>query len=152
MTSSLFTHRSIINSSADAVFEWHERPDAILDLIPLRRLVRIESQTGGLRDDGRVKFSIGFGPLRLLWEARHFGYIRGKQFCDEQVRGPFAFWRHTHSVEAIDAQRTLYEDRIEYAVPGGRWMQKLMAPLIARLLAIAFARRHAIVRASVSGA
>jgi uncharacterized protein YbjT (DUF2867 family)/ligand-binding SRPBCC domain-containing protein len=147
-----FRHSSIVKGSADAVFQWHERPDAILDLIPLRRLVRIESQTGGLRDDGRVTFSIGAGPLRLPWEARHFGYIRGRQFCDEQVRGPFKVWRHTHRIEAIDANRSLYEDRIEFAVPGGQWVQTLLTPLVTRLLALAFARRHAIVRATFAGA
>ena len=68
---SLFTHRSVINGNADELFRWHERPDAILDLVPLRRFVRIEEQTGGLQDDGRVKFSVGAGPLRFWWEARH---------------------------------------------------------------------------------
>jgi ligand-binding SRPBCC domain-containing protein len=120
--------------------------------MPLRWLMRIESQTGGIQDDGRVKFSVGAGPLRMLWEARHFGYVRGKQFCDEQVQGPFTLWRHTHRIEAIDAHRSLYEDRIDYALPGGPWMQKLMTPIVARLLAIMFARRHAIVRSRFAGA
>jgi uncharacterized protein YbjT (DUF2867 family)/ligand-binding SRPBCC domain-containing protein len=142
----LFRHNSVVKASADAVFQWHERPGAILDLMPLRRLVRIDSQTGGLRDDGRVTFSIGAGPLRLVWEARHFGYVRGKQFCDEQVRGPFKVWRHTHRIEAIDANRSLYEDRVEFVLPGGRWVQRMLTPLVSRLLASAFARRHAIVR------
>ena len=145
-----FTHSSIVNASADAVFQWHERPNAILDLMPVRRLVRIENQTGGLRDDGRVTFSIGAGPLRLLWEARHFGYVRGKQFCDEQVRGPFTLWRHTHRTEAIDANRSLDEDRIDFALPGGRWTHMLMTPIVTRLLSWAFARRHAIVRARLT--
>ncbi len=149
---SLFVHCSLVKSSADAVFRWHERPDAILDLVPLRRLVRVENQTGGLRDDGRVTFSIGVGPLRLVWEARHFGYVRGKRFCDEQVRGPFRIWRHTHRFEAIDATTSLYEDRVEYAMPGGRLGRWLAARLVAPLLARAFARRHDIVRASVAGA
>ncbi len=147
-----FRHSSIVKASADAVFQWHERPDAILDLIPLRRLVRIHNQTGGLHNDGRVTFSIGAGPLQVLWEARHFGYVRGKQFCDEQVRGPFKLWRHTHRIEAIDANRSLYEDRIEFALPGGRWVQTLMTPLFIHLLSRAFARRHAVVRAGVAHA
>jgi ligand-binding SRPBCC domain-containing protein len=120
--------------------------------MPLRRLVRIDRQTGGLRDDGRVTFSIGAGPLRLVWEARHFGYVRGKQFCDEQVRGPFKVWRHTHRIEAIDANRSLYEDRVEFALPGGRWVQRMLTPLVSRLLASAFARRHAIVRSRFTAA
>ncbi len=147
---SVFTHRSVVNGSADAVFRWHERPEAILDLIPLRRWIRIESQRGGLRDDGCVTFSIGAGPLRVLWEARHYGYLRGRQFCDEQVRGPFKIWRHMHRVEAIGANQSLYEDRIEYALPGGRWVQRLAARLLTPLLARSFARRHDIVNASVA--
>ena len=149
---SLFTHRSVVNGSADAVFRWHERPEAILDLIPLRRWVRIESQTGGLRDDGRITFSIGAGPLRVLWVARHYGYVRGRQFCDEQVRGPFKIWRHTHRVEAIGANQSLYEDRIEYALPGGRWLQALAARLLTPVLTKSFARRHDIVRARIAAA
>jgi uncharacterized protein YbjT (DUF2867 family)/ligand-binding SRPBCC domain-containing protein len=148
---SLFTYRSLVNANAETLFRWHERPEAILDLIPFPRLVRIESQTGGVRDDGRVKFSIGAGPLRLWWEARHYGYVRGQQFCDEQVRGPFKLWRHTHRIEATGENQSLYEDRIEYALPGGRWMQRLMGPLLMPFLARAFARRHEIVRVRVAG-
>lgn len=148
---SLFTHRSVINGNADALFRWHERPEAILDLIPLRRFVRIEEQTGGLRDDGRVKFSVGAGPLRFWWEARHFGYVRGRQFCDEQVRGPFKLWTHTHRIEAIGENLSVYEDRIEYALRGGRWVQRLAVSLLTPLLARAFARRHDIVRQAVAG-
>lgn len=148
----LFTYRSLIDVSADALFRWHERPEAMLDLIPLRRLVRIEHRSGGLRDDGRVMFSVGVGPLRFRWEARHFGYVPGRQFCDEQVRGPFKVWRHTHRIEPVGEHKSLYEDRIEYALPGGRWVQRAIGPLLGPLLARAFALRHDVVRAAVTGA
>ena len=99
---SLFTHRSLVDANAD-------------DAVPMARATGSafsissrsadwsgsKASTGGLRDDGRVTFSIGVGPLRMWWEARHYGYVRGKQFCDEQVRGPFKIWRHTHRIEAI---------------------------------------------------
>jgi len=145
----LFVYRSTVPASAVDLFQWHERPEALLDLIPGRRWVRIEEQVGGLRDGGRVIFSIGVGPLRVRWEARHFGYIPNTQFCDEQVRGPFAIWRHTHRIESIGADRSVYEDSVEYAVPGG-WLANLVAaPLLGRLLSISFAQRHRIVRESL---
>ncbi|MSO57236.1 MAG: DUF2867 domain-containing protein [Acidobacteria bacterium] len=149
---SIFTHRSVVEASAERVFRWHERPEALLDLTPSRRWVRIERRSGGLRDGGSVTFSMGIGPLRMAWEARHFGYIRGRQFCDEQLRGPFKVWRHTHRTEAIGTNQTLYEDRVEYAVPGGRLVQRLTARPIRHLLAWLFAQRHNIVRASIAGA
>ncbi len=148
---SLFTHRSVVDGNADDVFRWHERPEALMDLSPFRRWLRIEHRTGDLHDGGSVTFSIGVGPLRMLWEARHYGYVGGKQFCDEQVRGPFKVWRHTHRIEAIGPHQSLYEDRVEYAVPGGRLMQRLTARPIRRLLAGLFARRHTIVHARFSG-
>jgi uncharacterized protein len=142
----VFTHRSVIEAGADDVFRWHERPDALLELSPHRRWARIENRTGGLCDGGRVTFSIGAGPLRIFWEARHYGYIPGRQFCDEQVRGPFKIWRHTHRFEAIGPKQTLYEDRVEFAMPGGRLAHQMLAPPVKRLLASLFEWRHSIVR------
>jgi len=46
----VFVFRSIVPGWAGDVFRWHERPDALLDLAPLRRWMRIERREGGLRD------------------------------------------------------------------------------------------------------
>lgn len=146
----VFAYTSVIPASADAVFRWHERPEALLDLMPSHRWVRIEKRVGGLRNGGRVVLSIGLGPLRLRWEARHYGYVAGVQFCDEQVRGPFTVWRHTHRFEPVGDAHTLYEDRIEYTVPGGPVMQRVAHSILRRLLASAFARRHQVVRRALS--
>ena len=65
----------------------------------------------------------------VTWRARHFGipfrmtslisdYDRPRRFVDEQVRGPFARWRHEHEFSAVDGG-TLMTDRIEFAVPLG---------------------------------
>lgn len=151
MRTSVFVYRSIVEAPAAAVFRWHERPDAIERLLPAR-LVRIAHRSGGIRDGGRVVLSIGAGALHFLWEARHFGYVEGEQFCDEQVHGPFALWRHTHRTEAIGTSQTLYEDRIEFALPGGDVINAVTGRLLQPLLRSAFARRHAVVRAQVSAA
>jgi ligand-binding SRPBCC domain-containing protein len=147
---SVLVHRSVIHGPADAVFRWHERPEALQDLSPSGGWVRIEQRVGGVCDDGRVTLSIGLGPLRIRWEARHYGYVRGQQFSDEQIRGPFRTWRHTHRVEAIDSSRSVYEDRIEYALPGGRWVRRLSDRLMRRLLTGILVRRHQRVHDSCS--
>ena len=148
---SVFTHRSIVNASAAEVFRWHERPEAMVDLMPSSRFVRVEHRAGGIRDGGLVTFSIGVGPLRIRWAARHHGYIRGERFCDEQVRGPFQTWRHTHRFVSIGAGQTVYEDDVEYAVRGGRLARRLADPVVRRLLSRMFARRHRIVRGRFAG-
>ena len=148
----LFTYRSLVPGRPDDVFRWHERPQALFDLLPSRRFVRIDRQAGGLRDGAHVAFSIGIGVLRMRWEARHYGYISGERFCDEQVRGPFKTWRHTHRFVAAGTGQTLYEDRVEYAVRGGPLVAWLARPVVHALLARMFARRHQIVRTAFADA
>ena len=148
-TRGLFVHRSVVNAPAAAVFRWHERPEALEQLMPPGRLVRIEHRAGGIRDGGRVALSIGLGPLRFRWEARHYGYVRGKQFCDEQVRGPFQTWRHTHRVQAIGTSESLYEDRVEYGLRGGVLAHTFFDRPLRLILRRTFAQRHRTVQARV---
>ena len=145
---STFSYCSIVAAPADEVFRWHEQPDAVAALAPAR-LVRIEQQEGGIRDGGRVTLSIGIGPARVRWVARHHGYIAGRRFCDEQVRGPFAFWRHAHLFEPMGSSQTIYKDRIEFAVSRHGALNRLAAVLLRPALTLAFAHRHRIVRAEV---
>ncbi len=57
------------------------------------------------------------------------------RFVDEQVRGPYRVWRHTHTFEALAASRSMPEggtrcgDRVEFRSPG--WV---LEPLVHRAL------------------
>ncbi len=143
-----FTFSSIIGAPAAEVFRWHEQPGALAALTPAA-LVRIEQQDGGIRDGGRVAVSIGLGWARARWTMRHYGYIHGRRFCDEQVRGPFAIWRHAHLFEPIGPSQTLCEDRVEFAVARRGALNRIAAAVLRPLLTLAFAHRHRIVRAGV---
>jgi ligand-binding SRPBCC domain-containing protein len=47
------------------------------------------------------------------WDPPH-------RFVDEQLRGPYALWHHTHTFEAIeDGAATLMRDVVRYALPFG---------------------------------
>jgi lipocalin/uncharacterized protein YbjT (DUF2867 family)/ligand-binding SRPBCC domain-containing protein len=148
---SRFTYSSIIGAPTADVFRWHEQPGALAALTPAA-LVRIEQRNGGIRDDGRVTVSIGLGRARLRWSMRHYGYADGRRFCDEQVAGPFAVWRHVHLFESLGSSQTLYEDRIEFAVARRPALNRLAAAVLRPLLQIAFAHRHRVVRTAIGNA
>ena len=145
----VFTYSSIIDASVVEVFGWHERPGALAALAPAG-LVRLEQSEGGIRDGARVTVSIGIGPARVRWTLRHHGYVPGRRFCDEQVAGPFAVWRHTHMFESIAPAQTLYQDRIEFAVGGSRVLNRLAAAVLRPLMRVAFSQRHRVVRTAVA--
>ncbi|WP_162601278.1 SRPBCC family protein [Occallatibacter savannae] len=63
-----------------------------------------------------------FVPLRVSWVARITEFAWFDHFCDEQVSGPFAFFRHTHGVQTKTQQGragTEVTDEVEFEVPLG---------------------------------
>ena len=78
----------------------------------------------GIYIDYRIKLNgIPFSWKTLIssWEPPH-------RFVDEQIKGPYMRWHHTHSFKSVDENTTEMTDRIEYLSPG--W---ILEPLINRL-------------------
>jgi ligand-binding SRPBCC domain-containing protein len=61
---------------------------------------------------------VPFSPIRVPWDAliEDFRWLQG--FCDVQLRGPFKYWRHCHTVEP-DPAGTLLRDSVAYELPLG---------------------------------
>ena len=61
---------------------------------------------------------IPFSPIRVKWDAliEDFHWLEG--FCDVQLRGPFRYWRHCHTLET-HRNGTLLHDDVEYELPLG---------------------------------
>ena len=55
-------------------------------------------------------------PVR--WLTRIETWEPPLRFVDRQIRGPYAFWEHSHSFEPV-AEGTLIRDRIRYRIPFG---------------------------------
>lgn len=144
----LFIHRSRFEVPAADLFAWHERPEALADLLPRSAFIRVESSDGSLRDGSRVVLRFGIGPIGFRWVARHHGFEPGVRFRDDQISGPFRFWRHTHTVIPEGTEASVLEDHVEFELPGG-WLGRLVAPVVAHGLKGAFEQRHALTRASL---
>lgn len=63
-----------------------------------------------------------FSPVRLPWEATISEFVWNDRFCDVQERGPFASWRHCHSVKferRAERDGTLITDDVTYEMKMG---------------------------------
>jgi len=61
-------------------------------------------------------------PFRLEWDAFIAEFHWNEFFCDEQLRGPFKYFRHCHRIrEEIrnEVTGTLVSDAVEYELPMG---------------------------------
>ena len=76
-----------------------------------------------------------FSPVRMAWDAEIAEFAWHDRFCDIQLaRGPFAYWRHCHSVrrEKRGAQDgTEVTDRLQYELSSGG-LERLTGPILVR--------------------
>lgn len=126
-----------------ALFTYHANEGAFERLAPPWERIEVIERSGGIREGARLVMRLRKGPIGLIWDARHFGYVEGERFCDEQVRGPFAKWVHTHSFDpGASAATSVLHDRVEWALPGGAIGNAIGSPLARRQLGRMFAFRH----------
>ena len=87
------------------------------------------SQTGqqeiatGAGTQMKISFRpVSYLPMRVSWVARITEFVWYSHFCDEQVRGPFAYFRHRHGMRPEIQQGregTQLTDEAEFALPFG---------------------------------
>ena len=75
-------------------------------------------------------------PLR--WQSEIAVWEPPRRFIDRQTKGPYSLWVHEHNFTP-DKNGTIIGDRVEYAVPGGALIHKL---LVAPDLEKIFQYRH----------
>ena len=139
----------------ELVFAFFANPQNLPHLMPPRMGVRLEdarlkpaperppvadpdrrfrSLAAGVGSELLISFKpLGWG-LRLSWTARIVEFVWNSHFVDEQVRGPFAQFRHRHGIEAErreGVEGTRVTDAVEIEMPLALAGQ-LAAPLVMR--------------------
>ncbi len=66
-----------------------------------------------------IDYSLSLFGIPFNWQTLIEKWEPGKTFVDRQIKGPYALWVHTHTFEAIGAEKTLMKDRVEYQIPMG---------------------------------
>ncbi len=136
-----FGKSSIIPTTLEAMWEFHQDPRALARLTPPPILMQLRRDDRRSLTEGEIEFTLWFGPLPIRWTARHEAGPTAQSFADLQVEGPLAYWRHEHIFREAPGGVEL-TDRIELAHRSG------LAGLLTRLafdglpLRLLFAFRH----------
>ena len=97
-----------------------------------------------MRAGTRIDYSLSLWGLPMRWRTKITSWQPDVRFIDEQERGPYALWRHSHDFEAF-AGGTRMRDRVDYQLPMGPLGSIAHALLVRRSLhAIFDYRRRAI--------
>lgn len=139
-----FEYSTLIRAPLVKVWEFHERDDALNLLSPPG--TEVLSRKGKLETGARVEILVPlFGPVKARWLALHVAHERGKFFVDEQIRGPFRYWRHEHRFEEEDGGTRL-TDSIQFALPLAPMSHWIAGWAVKLQLKAMFATRHEVTR------
>ena len=65
----------------------------------------------------RIDYRLRLRGIPISWQSEITAWVPPRYFMDEQRRGPYRLWRHTHTFEET-AAGTVVGDEVEYAVWG----------------------------------
>jgi ligand-binding SRPBCC domain-containing protein len=129
----LLERTTFVPASAAEVFAFFSRPENLARITPpsLGFVIR-ELPEGGIREGARIVYRIRVAGLPLTWVTRIARWNPDQAFVDEQLRGPYRRWVHTHTFTERDGGVDM-RDRVDYELPFG---------LVGRLFGGWFVRRQ----------
>lgn len=104
----------------------------------------IEMREGALIEYRLRLFGVPFG-----WRTRIVAWEPEERFVDEQIRGPYRRWVHTHRFREVDGG-TEVQDDVEWALPFPP-LGEVARPIVRRQLDKIFDHRERAVRAALLG-
>lgn len=65
-----------------------------------------------------IDYTIKIFGINFHWRTIITDYIQNEKFIDEQIKGPYSFWHHTHTFES-SKNGTQIKDKVIYSLPFG---------------------------------
>jgi ligand-binding SRPBCC domain-containing protein len=114
-----YTRTQVLPGMPEEVFAFFEKPENLSRITPPWLQFRILTPSPVEMKIGTViDYTISLLGVPIRWRTLITTYQPPERFVDEQVRGPYALWHHTHSFIRTE-EGTRMVDAIRYAVPGG---------------------------------
>lgn len=145
-----FIKESVIPATVEAVFAFHEAPDAFARLQPPWERVEVLQPPASLEVGTVVIARAYLGPIAVTIEAEHVAYEKNVRFEDVMRRGPFAAWHHKHLFFA-DPGGCRLRDEIDFALPLGGFGAAIGGGAVRRRLERMFDYRHEETRRALTG-
>jgi ligand-binding SRPBCC domain-containing protein len=134
-----YKHRFRVQAPLASVAEFHRDTRALKRLTPPPLMIRF-NDLQPLAEGSVADFTMWFGPLPIRWVAVHSDVNSTTGFTDTQAAGPFEYWVHRHSFQALDDNSTEIRDEIQ-AQPSGHPFWGLVSRFMWLNLPILFAYR-----------
>jgi ligand-binding SRPBCC domain-containing protein len=79
-----------------------------------------------MRPGALIDYRLRIRGVPVRWRSEITAFEPPARFVDEQRRGPYRFWIHEHTFVEDGPEATLASDRVDYDVPGGALVHRLL--------------------------
>lgn len=123
----IFEQETWIDRPLEEVFAFFSKAENLNAITPSFLNFKLLTSTPIVMRTGlHIDYQIKLGAIPFRWETLISTWEPPQRFVDEQVKGPYRVWHHTHTFEGV-GNRTRMVDTVRYLAPG--WF---LEPLINR--------------------
>ena len=118
MTLYTLESNQFINKPIEEVFQFFSKPENLSVITPAKLGFKILSPNPIKMEVGRlIDYNIYLMGIPIHWRTLITDYEPPNMFVDQQIKGPYAMWHHTHTFKKINDNETLISDTVIYVVP-----------------------------------
>jgi ligand-binding SRPBCC domain-containing protein len=115
------------------VFGFFADPSNLATICPSFLHFRLLTPGVEMRRGATLDYRLRLRGVPFRWRTEITAWEPESRFRDEQRRGPYRYWRHSHLFRA-ERDGTIVEDGVDYDVPGGYAVhQMLVGPDLIRI-------------------
>jgi ligand-binding SRPBCC domain-containing protein len=116
----IFKQEQIISHPLSKLLPFFERPENLSKLTPNWLSFKIKTAFPlEMKEGAEFEYTIKLLGIPMNWKTRIVKYSPPFFFTDEQIKGPYKKWIHTHTFAEQDGGKVLMKDEVEYDLYGG---------------------------------
>lgn len=126
MTELILSRTQTLPGDVEHVFRFFADPYNLEAITPPWLRFRVlASSTAAVEEGTIIDYRLRLRGVPIRWRSAIRSWRPPHAFVDEQLRGPYRKWVHTHRFEPC-AEGTRMTDEVRYAVPGGRLVDRFL--------------------------
>ena len=102
------------------VFDFFSRPENLSRITPPKMGFNILTPSPiEMKEGALIDYTVKILGIPIRWRTLITKYDPPNIFIDQQLKGPYSLWHHTHVFKKISDNETLIEDIVLYTIPFG---------------------------------